>query len=29
MLRPTAINCPYCTQNDLEKNGKTSKGVQR
>ena len=29
MLYIPAINCPYCTQNDLAKNGKTSKGVQR
>ena len=29
MLHPTAINRPYCTKNDLAKNGKTSKGVQR
>ena len=29
MLHTTPINCPYCTQNDFAKNGKTSKGVQR
>ena len=29
MLYITAINCPYCIQNDLARNGKTSKGVQR
>ena len=29
MLHTTPINCHYCTQNDLAKNGKTSKGVQR
>ena len=29
MLHTTSINFPYCTQNDLAKNGKTSEGVQR
>jgi len=29
MIHSTAIYCPYCDKNDLVKNGKTGKGIQR